>query len=90
MLMYALIGLSLVLVGVAGLQFTYLFYVDRVYRERKKYLRSLEHKCAELKSQLEAAEQRLAEQQVMLVAAYPEMAREDEAWADVIDVIEER
>lgn len=31
MLMYALIGLSLVLVGIVGLQFTYLFWIDRVY-----------------------------------------------------------
>lgn len=85
MLMYALIGLSLVLVGIAGLQFTYLFYVNRLYQERKKYLQSLEQKCGELTHRFEAAEQRVAEQQAMLKAAYPEMGIEDEAWADVIE-----
>src|SRR5437588_448648 len=43
MFLYALIGLVLVLVGIAGLQFTYLFYVDRLYRERQKYILTVEN-----------------------------------------------
>jgi len=85
MLLYALIGLSLVLVGIAGLQFTYLFYVDRLYRERKKYLQSLERRCARLSHELEKAELRIAEQNELLEATYPELGQENEAWADVID-----
>jgi uncharacterized C2H2 Zn-finger protein len=85
MLMYALIGLSLVLTGIVGLQFTYLFYVDRIYRERKKYLRSLEQKHLQLTDRLEAAERRVAEQNDMLAKIYPETGMEDEAWADVIE-----
>ena len=85
MLMYALIGLSLVLTGIAGLQFSYLFYVDRIFRERKKYLRSLEQKCSSLTDRLEAAERRVAEQDELLATIYPEIGKEDEAWADVID-----
>lgn len=77
MLMYALIGLSLVLTGVAGLQFMYLFYVDRVYRERCDYLKSLEKKYACLTAQLEAAEHRVAQQNELLGVV-------DEPWADVI------
>ena len=85
MLMYLLIGLSLVLVGIVGLQFSYLFYVDRIYRERKTYLRSLEQRYAKLADRLETAERRVAEQNDLLETIYPELGKEDEAWADVIE-----
>ena len=85
MLMYFLIGLSLVLVGIVGLQFSYLFYVDRIYRERKAYLRSLEQKHSQLRDRLEAAERRVAEQNDLLETIYPELGKADEAWADVIE-----
>ena len=78
MLMFLLIGLSLILTGIVGLQFTYLFYVDRIYRERRKYLHALEKKCARLTERLEAAEKQIAE-------LHPELGKEDEAWADVIE-----
>jgi len=77
MLMYFLIGLSLVLLGIAGLQFTYLFYVDTLYRQRKQYMQTLEHKLAVANKRLEEAEQLLAQQN--------EMVDEEEAWADVIE-----
>lgn len=83
MLMYVLIGLCLVLLGVAGLQFTYLAYVDRMNSERRKYLKSLEHKFTELTHRLAEAEQKVEEQQRQLEAAYPE--RHEEAWADLIE-----
>ena len=81
--MYALIGLSLVLLGVAGLQFTYMFYIDRVYRERRKYLQALEQKCAGLTEKLNNAELRIAEQDRML-ATLGTQPKDDEVWADVI------
>lgn len=77
MLMYALIGLLLVLVGITGLQFTYLFYVNRIYGERKKYLQHLEHKCANLTTRLKSAERRIARQNKLI--------KGDEIWADVIE-----
>jgi len=85
MLMYALIGLSLVMTGIVGLQFTYLFYVDRIFRERKKHTKSLEQKCRNLNDRLEAAERRVAEQNDLLESMYPGLGKEDEAWADVIE-----
>ena len=85
MLMYALIGLSLVLTGIVGLQFTYLFYVDRIFRERKKHTKSLEQKCRNLNDRLEAAERRVAEQNDLLESMYPGLGKEDEAWADLIE-----
>lgn len=82
MLMYALIGLSLVLVGIVGLQFTYLFWIDRVYRERRKYLKDLENRYADLNSRLRSAELRMAEQAELLeTLGY----KETETWADVIE-----
>jgi len=85
MLIYVLIGLSLVLVGIVGLQFSYLFYVDRILKERKKYLRSLEQRHARLTERLESAEARIAEQDDLLETAFPKLEREEEVWADVIE-----
>ena len=48
MFTFFLIGLLLVLTGLAGLQFTYLFYFDRIDRERKKHIRSLESRAEKL------------------------------------------
>lgn len=85
MLMYFLIGLSLVLVGIVGLQFSYLFYVDRLYRDRRTYLRGLERRHARLAERLEAAERRIADQNDLLEAIYPELGRDEEVWAEVIE-----
>lgn len=85
MLDYILIGLLLVLLGVTGLQFTYMFYLDRLDRERKKHVRFLERGNKRLTEQLESAEKRLADQAVILEKVYPEYVFDDELWADVID-----
>ena len=81
--MYGLIGISLVLLGVAGLQFSYMFYIDRVYRERRKYMQALEQKCSGLSAKLEEAEHRIAEQD-RLLTSFQEQYKDDEVWADVI------
>jgi hypothetical protein len=83
--MFVLIGLCLVLVGVAGLEFTYLFYVERMYHERQKHLLALERKCVSLADKLEAAESRINEQTRLIASICPEYSPDDEAWADVID-----
>jgi hypothetical protein len=85
MLMFILIGVSLVLAGLAGLQFTYLFYADRMMQERRKHVRHVERRCARLVAQLESAEARLRQQDELLAKAYPGMARPDDAWAELID-----
>lgn len=84
MLMYFLIGLSLVLVGIVGLQFTYMFWVERMYKERRAYLRELENKYARQTERLAAAERRIAEQNELLETINPEFGTE-EVWADVIE-----
>jgi hypothetical protein len=85
MFMFVLIGISLVLLGIVGLQFTYMFYVDRIFRERKKYLQTLERKHEKTVEQLEAARKRIAEQNEMLETVGKSRRREDEVWADVIE-----
>ena len=85
MLTYVLIGLSFALVGVAGLQLMYLFYMDRVMRERKLNIRDLERTNKRLTKQLEAAEEKVAMQRARIQTIFPDEL-EDETWADVIDV----
>lgn len=81
MLMYTLIGLCLVLTGIVGLQFTYMFWVERLYGERRKYTRDLEHKYSELTIKLDAANQRIDQQNKVL----GNLGTEEDAWADVIE-----
>lgn len=85
MFLIVLIGLSLVLLGIVGLQFTYMFYLDRLHLERKKHLHGLERKCGQLSERLKLAEDRLAEQDRLLETAYPGLRKDDEVWADVIE-----
>lgn len=84
MLLYVLIGLSLALAGVSGLQLTYMMYLDRLDRERRKRVHELEVKCRLLGRRLEEAELEIAEQKRMLEDAYAE-EDDEEAWADVIE-----
>lgn len=84
MLTYVLIGLSFALVGVAGLQLMYLFYMDRVMRERKANIRELERKNKRLTAQLEAAEEKIIMQRSRILSILPDDV-EDENWADVIE-----
>jgi len=82
MLSYVLIGLSLALTGVAGLQLMYMFYLDRLDKERKKRISELERRCRILTRRLEDAEHRIAEQEELIAALYEE---DDDRWADVLD-----
>ena len=84
MLLYVLIGLCLSLAGVAGLQLMYMFYLDRLDKERKKRLHEVELRCKELSHRLADAEHRIEEQDRMLDSLYIE-TDDGEQWADVID-----
>ena len=84
MLLYVLICLSLSLSGIAGLQFLYLFYLDRLDKERKKRIHELEAQCKSLSRRLHEAEARIAEQDDVLSSFYADEESE-EAWADVIE-----
>ena len=83
MVLYFLVVLCLDLLGVCGLQFSYAFYLDRMFDERKKHSLYLEKKCADLSGQLENAKRRIDEQEI-LIASMVDVPIEDENWADII------
>jgi hypothetical protein len=84
MLLYVLIGLCLSLAGVAGLQLMYMFYIDRIDKERKKRVHELEVEYKKLLARLAEAESELVVKTEMLAAAFPEY-EDEEVWADLID-----
>ena len=86
MMTYVLIGLSLALAGVAGLQFFYMIYLERIDREQKKRIHELEHHCRHLARRLSDAEQQVAEQNDMIESFFEDLTdEEEEVWADVIE-----
>lgn len=87
MMLYVLIGLSLSLIGVAGLQFFYLAYLERIDRERKDRIHELERHCKHLTRRLREAERQIAEQAELIDAICEDSEAEDEeeVWADVIE-----
>jgi len=75
MFTFALIGLAFALIGVAGLQIMYLLYLDRVMRDRKTLIKTLERQNKRLRKQLE---------KVRVSNRVPADQPDDE-WAEVID-----
>lgn len=77
MLTFALIGLAFALIGVAGLQITYLLYLDRVLKEKKQLVRSLERRNQRLNDQINDLRRKATSEKVS--------TEEDEVWAEVLD-----
>jgi len=84
MMWYVLIGLSLSLAGVAGLQFFYMIYLERINREQKKRIYELERHSRQLSKRLSGAEQQISQQNEILETMFDEV-EEEEVWADVIE-----
>jgi membrane protein implicated in regulation of membrane protease activity len=84
MMWYVLIGLSLSLACVAGLQFFYMLYLERISDERKKRISELERHTKQLTKRLGEAERQIAEQNEILQSMFDEY-EEEEIWADVIE-----
>ena len=85
MTLYILIGLSVSLAGVAGLQFFYMIYLERIDREQKKRIQELERHCKYLSNRLHEAEQQVADQNDLLETFFEDLTDEEEVWADVIE-----
>ena len=86
MWMYILICLSLSLAGVAGLQFFYMIYLDRIDRDKKRRIRELEIHCKNLTRRLENAELQIAERNSFIESVYEDLDEEsEEVWADLIE-----
>ena len=84
MLLYVLIGLCLSLAGVAGLQLMYMFYLDRLDKQRKKHVHELEAECRRLANKLAEADRELKIKTELIAVAYPEF-EDEEVWADLIE-----
>lgn len=85
MLTYVLICISLALVGVAGMQFAYMFWLDRMDGYRKQHVRRLERHCRRLENELAEARTKIHQQELLFVAPESEHEDGDDTWADVID-----
>jgi 16S rRNA C1402 (ribose-2'-O) methylase RsmI len=86
MLQYVLICLCLALTGVAGLQFMYMFYLEKMDEERRKRIQQLERECRFLRSDLLEAEARIANHEETISGfTGQQIDAEEEMWADVID-----
>ena len=84
MMWYVLIGLSLSLSGVAGLQFFYMIYLEKVNKDQKKRIYELERHTKYLSKRINEAERQISEQSEMLETFFDE-TEEAEVWADVIE-----
>ncbi len=87
MWMLILICLSLSLAGVAGLQFFYMMYLDRIGKDKNKRIRELEMHCKNLTTRLQDAELQIAEKNSFIDSVYEEFVEEEteEVWADLIE-----
>jgi len=85
MFTYILLGLLFVLAGVIGLQLTFIFYLERLYRMRVDHTRLLERDAKHLRHKIELLEENLAEKDALLEMHGIEIEKNDEAWADILD-----
>ncbi len=85
-MLYVLICLCLSLAGVAGLQFFYMVYMERIGNDNKKRIVSLERRLKRLNQKLIETERSLAERDELIGTLGGDFEVEDEEiWADVID-----
>ena len=93
MAIYFLVGVAIVLAGVAGLQLFYLGYLERLGKEQKRRISELEKHCAHLSRRLNQAEDNLTQQAEIIQAMEyyeneeEEIIEEEDIWADVIEDI---
>jgi ABC-type protease/lipase transport system fused ATPase/permease subunit len=89
MTIYFLIGVVIVLAGVAALQLFYMSYLERLGKEQRHRISELEKHSAHLSHRLNDAEDNLTRQaeiiQAMEYYEDDEVLEEEEVWADVIE-----
>jgi hypothetical protein len=82
-LFYVLITLCLTFVGISAMQFLYVFYLESVTKQHKKYIKELEHRVMYLNDRLFETEIKLKYPEAALESEFVE--DKDEVWADVIE-----
>jgi hypothetical protein len=85
MMIYILIGLSLCLASLTGLQFFYMAYLERLNKDHKRRIYELERHSKNLSQRLKDAEVRIAEQNDLLETIFDDYGESEEIWADVIE-----
>lgn len=93
MAIYFLMGVTIILAGVAGLQFFYMGYLEKQTKDQKRRINELEKHTRHLSGRLSDAEDSILRHAEMIqtleyfdeeeeFAAVPD---EEEVWADVIE-----
>lgn len=92
MVIYFLMAVTVILAGVAGLQFFYMGFLEKQTKEQKRRISTLEKHTRQMALRLTDAEETLVRQSEMIQSFefYDEedeiiAAHEDEVWADVIE-----
>ncbi|MBK7708273.1 MAG: hypothetical protein IPJ30_21600 [Acidobacteria bacterium] len=86
MMVYVLICLCLSLAGVAGLQFFYMAYIERLNYEQKKRIAALERRVRSLGERANERERLLADNSKLIETRFDDIeVAEEEVWADVIE-----
>lgn len=84
-MVYVLICLCLSLAGVAGLQFFYMAYLERINNDHKKRVITLERTVRSLSRRLRETEESMSERFELIEAVREDAENEEEVWADVIE-----
>jgi 16S rRNA C1402 (ribose-2'-O) methylase RsmI len=84
MLLYLMICIALAMAGVAGMQFFYLAYLERMGKQYKRRINELERQNALLYHRWQETEQQVATYQTLEAAEIVE-ENEDEVWAEIIE-----
>ena len=87
---YFLIGVVVVLAGVAALQLFYMGYLERLGKDHRRRISELEKHCAHLSRRLHDAEDNIAQQAgvIQSMENYDDdepIQEDEEIWADVIE-----
>ena len=80
-MLYVVICIALSMAGVAGLQFFYLAYLEKVSKHQKRRLAELERQSAVLYHRLQDAERQLSSYQDLAA----EEVVEEEVWSEIIE-----
>ncbi len=82
MMLYVVICIALAMAGVAGMQFFYLAYMERVGRQHQRRIKGLERQNALLYHRWQETERALAGYEDL---AAEEVVEEEEVWSEIIE-----
>lgn len=88
MTIYFLVGITVVLSGVAALQLFYMGYLERISKRQASRINELEKYCIRLAKRVNAAEDTLIHQADLINSIEyidDDVTEEEDVWADVIE-----